>query len=56
MWGKVAGVEGAMQTSGRRAFQKESRRNKGAKGKSAGRLKEHQEASVTGAEPGVGQQ
>lgn len=40
--------EGAMQTSGRRAFQKEGRRNKKAKGKGASQLKEHKEASVAG--------
>lgn len=50
-----AGVkEGAMQTSGRRAFQKEGRRNKRAKGKGVSRLKEHKEVSMAGAEPGRG--
>lgn len=41
----------AVQTSGRRAFWKEGRMSKGAEGKGTGRLRGHQEASVTGAEP-----
>lgn len=53
---RPAGVkEGAMQTSGRRAFQKEGRRNKRAKGKGASQLKEHKEVSVAETEPGRGQ-
>lgn len=41
----------AMQTSGRRAFWKEGRTNKEAEGKGTDRLRDRQEASVTGAEP-----
>ena len=36
---------------GEEPFWKEGRMSKGAEGKGTGRLREHQEASVTGAEP-----
>lgn len=65
MWGRFteatfeqspAGVkEGAMQTSGRRAFQKEVRKNKRVKGKGASGSR-NKEVSVAGAEPERGQQ
>lgn len=43
--------EGDTQTSGRRAFQKEGRRNKRAKEKGVGRLTEHKEETVAVTEP-----
>lgn len=47
--------EGAMQTSVRQAFPKQDRRDKKAKGKDAGRLKECKEEIVVGRKPGKGQ-